>query len=270
MPADEFSYRTAAEETWRIFRIMAEFVEGIDVMSRIGPAVSVFGSARALPDDPYYHLALQLGAKLARAQFTVITGGGPGIMEAANKGAFEAGGKSIGLNIWLPVEQEANPYQTISLDFHHFFVRKVMFVKYAVGVICFPGGFGTMDEFFESMTLVQTQKMRPMPIVLIGREFWTPLRDWLRDRMLGEHRAISPSDLNLFSITDSIDEAVHIVVQRYEQDRSLAGEPKTEQEMALTPQMRITAEGTLQGSPPVGPGRERPAGRAADGGQPDM
>ena len=260
MPTDEFSYRTAAEETWRIFRIMAEFVEGIDVMSRVGPAVSIFGSARALPGSPSYQQAVQLGAKLARAQFTVITGGGPGIMEAANRGAFEAGGKSIGLNIWLPVEQEANAYQTISLDFNHFFVRKVMFVKYAVGVICFPGGFGTMDEFFESMTLVQTAKMRAMPIVLIGSDFWTPLHNWLRDRMLGAHNAISPADLELFTITDSVDEALEIVLQRYEQDRSLAGQPKTEQEMHLTPHLRVTAEGTLQGSPPVGPGRERQSG----------
>jgi uncharacterized protein (TIGR00730 family) len=257
MPADEFSYRTAAEETWRIFRIMAEFVEGIDVMSRIGPAVSIFGSARAGPDDPYYRQAVQLGAKLARAQFAVITGGGPGIMEAANKGAFEAGGKSIGLNIWLPVEQEANAYQTISLDFNHFFVRKVMFAKYAVAVICFPGGFGTMDEFFESMTLVQTMKMRAMPIVLIGSEFWNPLHDWLRECMLRAHAAISPADLELCAITDSIDEAVATVLQRYEQDRSLAGQPKTDQEMQLTPHLRITAEGTVKGSPPVGPGRER-------------
>lgn len=260
MPADEFTYRTAAEETWRIFRIMAEFVEGIDVMSRIGPAVSIFGSARSRTDDPYYHQAVQLGAKLARAQFAVITGGGPGIMEAANKGAFEAGGKSIGLNIWLPVEQEANAYQTISLDFNHFFVRKVMFVKYAVGVVCFPGGFGTMDEFFESMTLVQTMKMRAMPIVLIGSEFWNPLRDWLRDRMLGAHAAISSADLELFTITDDVDEAVQVVLRCYEQDRSLAGQPKTEEEMRLTPHLRVTAEGTLKGSPPIGPGRERQAG----------
>jgi uncharacterized protein (TIGR00730 family) len=266
MPADEFSYRTAAEETWRIFRIMAEFVEGIDVMSRVGPAVSIFGSSRTQPDDPYYHHAVQLGAKLVRERFTVITGGGPGIMEAANKGAFEAGGKSIGLNIWLPAEQEANAYQTISLDFNHFFVRKVMFVKYAVAIICFPGGFGTMDEFFESMTLVQTMKMRAMPIVLFGSEFWKPLHGWLQDRMLAAHAAISPEDLELCTITDSIDDIVEIVAKRYEQDRSLAGQPKTEEEMQLTPHLRITAEGTVKGSPPIGPGRERRSGSAPTGG----
>ena len=260
MPSDEFSYRTAAEETWRIFRIMAEFVEGIDVLSRVGPAVSIFGSARARPEDRYYQQAVQLGAKLAHEQFTVITGGGPGIMEAANKGAFEAGGKSIGLNIWLPVEQEANAYQTISLDFNHFFVRKVMFVKYAVAIICFPGGFGTMDEFFESMTLVQTLKMRAMPIVLVGSGFWNPLHDWVRDTMLGVYKAISPADLELCTVTDSVDEAVAIVLKRYEEDRSLAGQPKTEEEMQLTPHLRVTAEGTLKGSPPVGPGRERQTG----------
>jgi len=256
MAGGEFTYRTAAEETWRIFRIMAEFVEGIDVMSRVGPAVSVFGSSRATPDSVDYQRAVELGSKLARAGFAVITGGGPGIMEAANRGAFEAGGESVGLNISLPQEQESNPYQTVSLDFHHFFVRKVMFVKYAVAVVCFPGGFGTMDEFFESMTLIQTAKMRPMPVVLIGATFWQPLHDWLRDVMLGRYGAISPPDLDLCSITDDVDEAVRIILRRFERDRSLAGQPRTEEEMRLTPERRMTAEGTLYGIPPWGRRRE--------------
>ncbi len=260
MPAEDFTYRTAAEETWRIFKIMAEFVEGIDVMSRIGPAVSIFGSSRTTPDNPYYGQAVELAAKLVQANFAVITGGGPGIMEAANKGAFEAGGQSVGLNIWLPLEQEANDYQNVSLEFHYFFVRKVMFMKYAVAIVCFPGGFGTMDEFFESMTLIQTEKLRPMPVVLIGRSFWDRVRDWLHDTMLGTHGNISPEDLDLFAITDDIDEVVELILTRFEQDRSLAGQPGTEEEMHLTPRQRMTAEGTFDGIPPVGPRRDRPQG----------
>ena len=255
MPAEEFSYRTAAEETWRIFRIMAEFVEAIDVMSRIGPAVSIFGSSRSTPDSAYYQQATELAAKLARAEFAAITGGGPGIMEAANKGALEAGGKSVGLNIWLPMEQEANNYQNISLDFHYFFIRKVMFVKYAIAMVCFPGGFGTMDEFFECLTLIQTQKIRPMQVVLIGKRFWEPLRNWMRDTMFESHHNISAEDLELFSITDDTDEAVQLILRRFEQDRSLAGQPRTEEEMELTPPKRMTAEGTLYGAPPIPPRR---------------
>lgn len=261
MPAEDFTYRTAAEETWRIFKIMAEFVEGIDVMSRIGPAVSIFGSSRTTPDNPYYAQASKLAAKLVQAQFAVITGGGPGLMEAANKGALEAGGRSVGLNIWLPMEQEANDFQNVSLDFHYFFVRKVMFVKYSVATVCFPGGFGTMDEFFESMTLIQTQKIRPMQVVLIGRSFWDPMVAWLRDTMLGAHQNISPGDLDLFAVTDDIDEAAQLIVTRFEQDRSLAGQPGTEEEMRLTPEQRMTAEGTYDGIPPLGARRDRPHGR---------
>ena len=158
------------------------------------------------------------------------------------------------------MEQEANGYQNVSLDFHYFFVRKVMFVKYAVAVVCFPGGFGTMDEFFESMTLIQTQKMRPMPVVLIGTKFWNPLIDWLRENMLELHRNISPEDLDLFFVTDDIDEAVAIVQERFDKDRSLAGEPGTEQELHLTPEHRMSAEGTVYGIPPVGPRHDHPQG----------
>ena len=260
MPSGEFSYRTAVEETWRIFRIMAEFVEGTDVLSRIGPAVSIFGSARTTPDDPNYQQAVDLAHKLTQAGFAIMTGGGPGIMEAANKGAFDGGGKSIGLNIWLPLEQEANPYQNISLDFHYFFVRKVMFLKYAIALVCFPGGFGTMDEFFEFMTLIQTQKVRPMKVVLVGKRFWDPLFVWMRDNMLELHHNISPEDLDLFTITDDSDQATEIICRHFEEDRSLAGEPGTDQEMTRAPDQRMTAEGTLYGMPPSSPRRDRPQG----------
>ena len=239
MAIGEFTYRTAAEETWRIFRIIAEFVEGIEVMSHVGPAVSVFGSSRTPPDDPYYKQAMELAAKLARHGFAVITGGGPGIMEAANKGALEAGGKSVGLNIALPHEQVPNAFQNIDLDFHYFFARKVMFVKYASAFVCFPGGFGTMDEFFESMTLIQTEKTPPMKVVLIGSSFWQPLADWIRNAMLNDRAAISPQDLGLFSITDDVDEAV-------EQIRA----HRKEEEKALKAFGRMTAEGTVYGVPP--------------------
>ena len=163
------------EDPWRIFRIMSEFVDGFEIMSTVGPAVSVFGSSRTPPESRYYRMARKLGGILARRGFAVITGGGPGVMEAANRGADDAGGKSVGLNIALPHEQVANPYANIRVDFHYFFARKVMFIKYACAFVCFPGGFGTMDEFFESMTLIQTEKVDPFPVILIGSEFWSPM-----------------------------------------------------------------------------------------------
>ncbi|MBK8913930.1 MAG: TIGR00730 family Rossman fold protein [Phycisphaerales bacterium] len=190
---------------------MSEFVEGFEMMSDVGAAVSVFGSARTPTDNPYYEQARELGARLAKAGFAVITGGGPGIMEAANRGAREAGGLSVGLNIALPKEQVPNPYQNRKLDFHYFFVRKVMFVKYAQAFVCFPGGFGTMDEFFESLTLMQTDKSPDMAVVLIGSEFWNPLVTWMRETMLERHANISPEDLNIFSVTDSLDDAMRIL-----------------------------------------------------------
>src|SRR5918993_5369662 len=171
-------------DSWRIFRIMAEFVEGFEVMAPVGKAVSIFGSARTKPDDPMYKAAEETARRCVKAGFSVITGGGPGIMEAANKGAIEAGGTSVGLNITLPQEQEANRYQNVSLDFHYFYARKVMFTKYADAFICFPGGFGTMDEFFESLTLIQTLKIEPFPVVCVGKAFWTPLIDWMRGTMM--------------------------------------------------------------------------------------
>jgi len=204
--SDELSH-----ESWRVLRIMSEFVDAIETMAKLGPAVTVFGSARTLPSDRYYQQAVECGAALARRNFAVITGGGPGIMEAANKGAFDAGGASVGLNIALPMEQVPNPFQNVELDFRYFFIRKVMFVKYARGFIIFPGGFGTMDEFFESLTLMQTLKIAPFPVVLVGAEFWSGLLDWVRAVMDQRFHTISPEDFNLFRVTDSVDEAVQIV-----------------------------------------------------------
>ncbi|TVQ55171.1 MAG: TIGR00730 family Rossman fold protein [Phycisphaerales bacterium] len=209
-------------ESWRVFRIMSEFVDAIDTMTRIEPAVSVFGSARTPPEDRYYQLAVDCGRKLVKKDFAVITGGGPGIMEAANKGAIEADGTSVGLNISLPMEQMPNPYQNVELDFRYFFIRKVMFVKYARGFIIFPGGFGTMDEFFESLTLIQTLKIVPFPVVLVGSDFWSGLLDWMRKVMDEKFHTISPTDFDLFHLTDDVDEAVNIVYETHIGKRKVA------------------------------------------------
>ncbi len=205
MPNNDFS-----RETWRIFRIMAEFVEGFGELSKLGPAVSIFGSARSKPDNPYYLLAQHTATALAKAGFAVITGGGGGIMEAANKGAMEAGGKSVGLNIDLPEEQKPNKYQNLSLSFRYFFARKMMFNKYAQAFVILPGGFGTMDEFLESLTLIQTHKSTRFPVILMGSGFWTDLIHWFENIMLKAGN-ISPKDLNLFSVTDDPDEVVDII-----------------------------------------------------------
>ncbi len=199
------------EDSWRIFRIMAEFVEGFEVMAKVGPAVSIFGSARTAPSDPFYKAAEETARLLAKSKLAVITGGGPGIMEAGNKGAFEAGGQSIGLNITLPQEQEGNKYQNTSLDFHYFYARKVMFVKYASAFICFPGGYGTLDEFFETTTLVQTLKIAPFPIVLYGSAYWSGLVDWMRAQV--QPRYIDHEDIGVFKIVDSPKEAVRVLKQ---------------------------------------------------------
>jgi len=204
----------SVEESWRIFRIMAEFVESIDALSPLRRAVSIFGSARTTPDDPYYAKAELLARRLAEKGFAVITGGGPGIMAAGNKGAAEvAGGRSVGLNIQLPFEQEPNPYANISIDYKYFFIRKVMFVKYAMAYVIFPGGFGTLDELFEALTLIQTHRIKSFPVILIGSEFWKGLVDWLRETMLRD-RKISPEDLDLFQIFDDPEEAVRYI-QKY-------------------------------------------------------
>jgi len=199
------------KDLWRIFRVMAEFTEGFEELASVGPAVSIFGSARSKPNDPYYKLAEQTASELAKEGFAIITGGGGGIMEAANKGAADAGGQSIGLNIELPMEQIPNDYQNISLNFRYFFVRKVMFLKYAHGFIVFPGGYGTMDEFFESLVLIQTLKQATFPVILMCSEYWAGLVDWLRTKMLGEHKYIAPEDLDVFTMADDVQTAVKII-----------------------------------------------------------
>jgi len=195
------------EESWRIFRIMAEFVESIEALSKVNNAVTIFGSARVKPDDVYYQKAERLGQLLAQNGFSVITGGGPGIMEAANKGSAEAGGKSIGMNIRLPFEQKPNPYANIHLDYKYFFIRKVMFVKYALAYVILPGGYGTMDEFFEALTLIQTKRVKSFPLILMGSEYWQGLLDWLKNSML--HKSmILPSDYEMIQIIDDPEEVV--------------------------------------------------------------
>jgi uncharacterized protein (TIGR00730 family) len=198
-------------EAWRIWRIVGEFVEGFETLESLGPAVSIFGSARTLPGDRWYEAAVECGRLLARKEIAVITGGGPGIMEAANKGAYEAGGTSVGLNITLPMEQDPNPFQTHELTFNYFFCRKVMFVKYARGFMIFPGGFGTFDELFEALTLIQTLKISPFPLVCVGVEFWSDLIAWMKKTLDEKFATISPEDLNLLHVTDDIEEAVGIV-----------------------------------------------------------
>ncbi len=205
-----------SRETWRLFRILSEFVDGFEVMSEVGPAVTVFGSARTKADNPMYQQAVDCGKLIVQNDLAVITGGGPGIMEAANKGAFEGGGKSVGLNINLPMEQDPNRYQTHQLDFRYFFIRKVMFVKYACGFICFPGGFGTMDEFFEAITLVQTNKIEPFPVVLIGHDFWDGMVSWMRHTMLEKYHTIGADDLDLFYVTDDVGDAVTYITSRFD------------------------------------------------------
>lgn len=198
-------------DPWRIFRIMAEFVEGFEAMAHVENGVSIFGSARTPENDKYYQMAMELGGLLTKKGFTVITGGGPGIMEAANRGAKDAGGVSIGLNIDLPFEQEANPYIGKLLSFRYFFCRKVMFSKYSQAIIAMPGGFGTLDELYEHLTLVQTHKMTPIPVILVGREFWRGLVDWTKDVLLAREKYISPADMDLFQIADSAEEAASIL-----------------------------------------------------------
>ncbi|WP_010516653.1 LOG family protein [Croceivirga radicis] len=199
-------------DSWALFKIMGEFVNGFEKMSQIGPCVSIFGSARTKPGAPFYELAVDTAKKIAEAGYGVITGGGPGIMEAGNKGANLAGGTSVGLNIDLPFEQHDNPFidPDKSLDFDYFFVRKVMFVKYSQGFVVMPGGFGTLDELFEAMTLIQTNKIHKFPIILVGTDFWSGLVDWIKNTMLTV-KNISPQDLDLIKVVDTADEVVEII-----------------------------------------------------------
>ena len=197
-------------ESWRLFRIMGEFVEGVEEMHDVGPAVSIFGSARMKPEDPYYQKTVEIAGMLAENGLAVITGGGGGIMEAANKGATEKGGKSVGLNITLPFEQAPNPYSNIKVEFHYFFVRKVMFVKYAMAYVIMPGGFGTLDELFEAVTLIQTKRVKPLPVILFGSEYWGGLVAWIKARLL-ESKLISPGDLDILTVTDDPEDILKIV-----------------------------------------------------------
>jgi len=196
------------EDPWRVFRIMAEFVDGFEMMAQVPPGVSVFGSARATPAHPYYETAVETGRLIVEAGFSVITGAGPGIMEAANKGAKEAGGESVGLNIALPFEQVANPFLTKVINFRYFFVRKVMFSKYAAGLVFFPGGFGTLDELYDMMTLIQTEKIHALPAVLMGKEFWSGHMGWLRETVLEGYEHIDAGDLERMHVTDDPADAV--------------------------------------------------------------
>ena len=204
-------------DSWEIFKIMGEFVEGFETMSRIGPCVSIFGSARTKPENKYYQLAEEVAYLLTKQKFGVITGGGPGIMEAGNKGAKRGGGKSVGLNIVLPFEQEANPYIDSDkiINFDYFFIMKVMFIKYAQGFIVLPGGFGTLDEMFEALTLIQTEKSGKFPVILIGKSFWTGLIDWIKEVLLAEENNIIPEDLDLIQIVDTAEEAVKMINDYY-------------------------------------------------------
>ncbi len=206
-----------SSDSWNIFKIMSEFVEGYESLSKIGPCVSVFGSARTKPGTKYYEMAVEIGQKLAAAGLGVITGGGPGIMEAGNKGASKEKGASVGLNIDLPFEQSSNPYidHDKNIDFRFFFVRKVMFMKYAQGFIVLPGGFGTLDELFEALTLVQTQKSAEFPIILVGSSYWKGLVDWIKSTMLEEEHNINEKDLELFTIVDTAEEAVNEIFEFY-------------------------------------------------------
>jgi hypothetical protein len=246
------------KDSWRVFRIMSEFVEGFETLAPVGKAVTIFGSARTRPRDKYYLAAVQTARLLAKDGFAVITGGGPGIMEAANRGAFEAGGQSIGLNISLPQEQEANRYQTISLDFRYFYARKVMFVKYASAFICFPGGFGTLDEFFETLTLMQTLKIEAFPIVLYGTPFWTGLVEWMRHQL--NPRFIDVEDTDIFRLVDRPQDAVGLVREGQKRHWWHPREPSLRRiSTGLTepkngappdPAAAITGEGTRAGVPP--------------------
>jgi len=223
------------DESWRMFRIISEFTEGFDKLSDIGFAISIFGSARTSPDEHYYKKTVEISERLAKENYSIISGGGPGIMAAANQGAFTQDAKSIGLNIELPHEQTPNKFQNLSLDFNYFFARKVMFVKYSMGYVCMPGGFGTLDEFFESLTLVQTNKIYRIPIILFGAEYWSGLLDWLKDKPLS-YGTISAEDFDLILLTDSVDEVIHAMNSHREQKLKLIEEAIRESAKQPKPQ----------------------------------
>lgn len=204
----------APKESWRLFRIMAEFVEGFETLAQVNQAVTIFGSARAKPGSHEYETARSIATQLVREGYSVITGGGPGVMEGANRGAFEANGESIGLNIELPFEQQANFFISTLLNFRYFFVRKVMFVKYSQAFVILPGGFGTMDELFESLTLIQTKKIKPFPVILVGRDYWKGLTEWIENTMLREGK-VSPHDLELFKVVNTPEEVIETIKEKF-------------------------------------------------------
>ncbi len=218
------------ENAWTMFKVISEFVDGFETMNKLGPCISIFGSARTKPEHPYYQKAVEVAARLTEEGYGIITGGGPGIMEAGNKGAAEAGGLSVGLNIDLPFEQGHNPYidSAHNLNHRYFFVRKVMFVKYAQAFVVMPGGFGTMDELFEVLTLIQTKKITPVPIILVGSEFWGGLKDWITSVMLEKAKNINPKDLDLIPIVDETDDIVAIINDFYAEDKSSSLSPNYE------------------------------------------
>jgi len=217
----QYVIEALAEDSWRMFRILGEFAQGFEEMANVDKAVTIFGSARLGPEDPYYAKAVRLSASLAAQGYAVITGGGPGVMEAGNKGAFEAGGRSIGLNVDLPHEQDPNPYQTDELKFRYFFVRKVMLVKYSTAFVVFPGGFGTIDELFEALTLIQTKKVTPFPVFLVGVEYWRGLVQWMQGTLV-RHGTVSEHDLHLFKVVDDVDE-ISRAIDAYYQSSGRAG-----------------------------------------------
>lgn len=236
------------QDPWRVFRIMSEIVDGFETMSRVGPAVSIFGSARTPRSDTYYAKARKLASMLVQKDLAIITGGGPGIMEAANRGAHDASGTSVGLNITLPHEQTANPWANIRIDFRYFFARLLIFVKYSSSFVCFPGGFGTLHEFFNSMTLIQTEKAEKFPVILIGRSYWKGMIEWIQKSMLKiGYNKISPQDMDMFHVTDSLNEAVRII-----QD-ALAAKAGREEHMGPTDPRSFTGEGTFTGKPATVP-----------------
>ena len=226
------STRKLSRQSWKVFQVMAEFVEGYEKLAEIHPSVSIFGSARFDPDHPVFRLTEEIARKLSNAGFSIVSGGGPGVMEAANKGAFEGKSPSIGLNIALPHEQQANPYQNISLSFRHFFSRKVMFVKFASAYVVMPGGFGTLDELAEILTLIQTRKSRRIPIILVDSGFWSGLIDWFRHTLVTQG-TISESDLGLIQIIDEVDEVVEAIFSYYENRRFEPTEEEAELQLNL-------------------------------------
>ena len=240
-------------DPWMVFKIIGEFVEGFDTMRDVGPAISIFGSARTRPDDPWYDMGAKVAEQLAKRGYAVITGGGPGLMEAANLGAPRAGGLSIGLNIALPMEQDPNPHQDLSLYFRYFFARKVCFAKYALGYVVLPGGFGTLDEFFEALTLIQTRKMSNFPIVLMGKDYWSGLLDWIQQTMLARG-TISAGDLDLFHLTDDPVEAAITIQNALEQGSQARPEWQNDLDAARKRAARIHAPRRIASrkKPPAG------------------